>query len=73
MQVVDQTAAVLSTLGALACVALDQRLEMFYSISRRRTMSRTWGNSLTYPMFPIVVWGEVNLISNPATKATTGN
>jgi hypothetical protein len=56
MQVVDETAAVLSALGALARVTLEERLEGSAVQVEAKTMSRTLKNSLTYPMFPIMVW-----------------
>jgi hypothetical protein len=56
MQVVDETAAVLSALGALARVTLEERLEGSAIQVEAKTMSKTLKDSPTYPMFPIMVW-----------------
>jgi hypothetical protein len=56
MQVIDETAAVLSALGALTRVTLEERLEGSAIQVEAKTMSKTLKDSRTYPMFPIMVW-----------------
>jgi hypothetical protein len=56
MQVVDEATAVLSALGALARVTLEERLEGSSVQVETKTTSRTLKNSFTYPMFPVMIW-----------------